>query len=108
MSIQITNEEEAEVTVTFTTKAGAPAKVDGAPIWTSSDETIATVIAAADGMSAVIRSVDGADGEAELDLTADVNLGEGIEELAINTTVIVRGAKAGVATFSEPTVRPKT
>lgn len=106
MAINITTDEEAEVKVSFTSLSGNPARVDGAPLWSSSESSVATVMASADGMSAVVTSVD--EGEAELVLKADADLGEGIEELMISTTVLVRAAKAGVAAFSEPAIRPKS
>lgn len=56
-----------------------PARVDGVPVWASSDETVITVVAAADGMSAVIDTV--APGTARVTVTADADLGAGVETL---------------------------
>lgn len=41
-------------TVSFLDAVGNPTTADDVPVWSSSDETIATVAAAADGMSAVV------------------------------------------------------
>lgn len=70
-----TDEHFPSVTLTITTASGAPAAVDGAPVWASSDETVLTVAAAADGMSAEIDTV--APGTARVSVTADADLGAG-------------------------------
>jgi hypothetical protein len=56
-----------------------PATVDGIPIWASSDDTVLTVDAAADGMSAVISSV--APGVGRVSVTADADLGAGTQSI---------------------------
>lgn len=58
---------------------GRPARVDGVPVWASSDETVVSVVAGADGMSAVIDTV--APGTARVTVSADADLGAGVVEL---------------------------
>jgi hypothetical protein len=57
--------------------AGNPAVVDGVPVWTSSSPEIATVNAAADGLSAEIVPV-GPVGSCQINVTADADVGGGI------------------------------
>lgn len=54
--------------------AGNPAPVDGAPAWSSSDESLAVVVPAEDGLSAELRPV-GALGLAQISVSADARLG---------------------------------
>ena len=71
-----TDETFPNVTLTITNAAGAPAPVQGAPVWASSDDTVLTVVAAADGMTAAIDTV--APGTARVSVTADADLGAGV------------------------------
>jgi hypothetical protein len=64
-----------------------PAKVDGVPVWASSDETVLTVTPTADGMGAAIEPV--APGTARVTVTADADLGEGVKEITGVTDDIV-------------------
>jgi hypothetical protein len=60
---------------------GESAKVDGAPVWASSDETVVTATASADGLSAVVNTV--APGLGRITVTADADLGAGVKTLTI-------------------------
>lgn len=71
-----TDQNFPSVTLTITNSAGQPASVDGVPVWASSDATILTVAAAADGMSAVVNTV--APGVGRITVTADADLGAGV------------------------------
>jgi hypothetical protein len=53
-----------------------PAKVDGIPVYASSDETILTVASVADGMSGTVTTVSV--GTARFTVTADADLGAGV------------------------------
>ncbi len=70
-----TDQRYDNVTLAVTNAAGQPANVDGVPVWASSDETVLTVVAGADGMSAVIDTV--APGTARVTVSADADLGAG-------------------------------
>ena len=63
------------VNLVINDKRGNPARVDGMPVWTSSDESVATVTPSDDGMSATILSL-GTTGTAQISVTADADLGE--------------------------------
>lgn len=71
-----TDQNFPAVTLSITNSAGAPASVDGAPVWASSDATVLTVTPAADGMSALVSTV--AAGVARISVTADADLGAGV------------------------------
>lgn len=59
---------------------GNPAAVEGAPVWSSSADTIVTVTAASDGMSAEIVPV-GPLGTAQINVSADADLGSGVKAI---------------------------
>ena len=71
-----TDQHFPSVTVAFTNAAGAPASVDGVPVWASSDETVLKAIVSADGMTADVTTV--AAGVARISVTADADLGAGV------------------------------
>ncbi len=79
-STRFTTTQQQTVRAKFVDANGRPVEVDGIPVWTSSNETIATIVPAADGKSAVIRS--GAPGTATINVTADANLGSDTTEIS--------------------------
>lgn len=70
--ITLTDEQKVTATVEFKTAAGNAARVDGVPVWSSSDESVATVQASDDGLTAVIFA--GAIGVAQIRVDADADL----------------------------------
>jgi hypothetical protein len=92
----ITSDQEVPVAVSFADDHGNPATVNGAPVWTVSDATLLSVVAAADGMSAVVDAV-GPDGQAQVTVTADADIdgsGTPIPVLGILDIQIVSGDAA--------------
>lgn len=79
-STRFTTTQQQTVRAKFIDANGRPVEVDGVPVWTSSNETVATIVPAADGKSAVIRS--GAPGNATINVTADANLGSDTTEIS--------------------------
>jgi hypothetical protein len=82
--------QEFTATLVITNAAGNPAPVDGVPVWATSDATIISVTAAADGMSAIIPCI--APGTGRVTVTADADLGAGVQTITgvsedINVTV---------------------
>lgn len=75
--------------------------VHGAPVWASSDETVATVTAAADGLSAVVKG--NAPGSGRVTATADADLGEGVKPIIGTLELTVT---AGAASVVEITAGP--
>jgi hypothetical protein len=107
-----TIEQKEHFHANFKTTAGRPGRVDGIPVWTASDPTDGTAAATgvvltpdADGLGCVAI----ADGEGEFDLTVDgdADLGEGVRDVIKTVRVAVMGAEAtGVdVTADAPEVR---
>jgi hypothetical protein len=105
-ALTLTDSQQCPVSVAFTDKKGNPALVEGAPVWASSDENVAKVTAAADGMSAVI--VAGNIGTAQISVTADADLGAGVTSLAsvLDLTVMAGAAVAANITTGAPEEQP--
>ena len=78
-----------------------PALVEGAPVWSSSDESILTVVAAADGLSAVVTPV-GPLGTAQVKIEADADLGAGVTPVVTlgDVEVVAGTAVVGNLTLS--------
>lgn len=92
----LTDEQKVSLSVSFTTKAGNPATVDGAPVWSSSDPSVITVTAAEDGLSAVAVTV-GPLGTAQVICEADADLGEGVRPITGVLDIEVRPSEAVAA-----------
>lgn len=103
----LTDTQQVAGTVAYVDKAGNPATVDGAPVWASSDETVLTVVAAADGMSGTFTAT-GKLGNAQGTITADADLGAGVSPVALTQdfTVIASAAVAGTVTLGSATEKP--
>jgi len=91
-----TDQKFPTATLVITNDAGEPATVDGAPVWASSDETVVSVVAAEDGLSADISAV--APGTARVTVTADADMGAGVTEITGVTEDIV--VTAGPSSFA--------
>lgn len=66
----------SDPSLSITDARGNPAAVDGVPVWASSDETVVSVVASANGMSAAVKTVGL--GTARVSVTADADLGSGV------------------------------
>jgi len=91
-------------TISYVDKAGNAAKVDGFPVWETDRSDLLTIVVAPDGMSADITPV-GPVGTAQITVTADADLGEGVKSLTTIGTIECVAAEAvtGVINFPEPT-----
>ncbi|MGD9644444.1 MAG: hypothetical protein AB7U73_01955 [Pirellulales bacterium] len=100
------NEHKIRLTLAPKTPAGNPARVDGVPVWESSNPDAFTVEPAEDGLSGYLISADtGAEVRSgELRVTADADLGDGVRPIAFTETIVVGPAEAGelTAVFGEP------
>ena len=91
IEIKLTNEQKIKVTLTPTTAAGKPAALDGKPQWRTDGPAALEV--AEDGMSAYLIASE-RPSESIVTITADADLGEGVEEIAEGIKLITEGAKA--------------
>lgn len=81
MTTTLTTTQKTNLRLTsITDRKGNPAAIDGIPTWSSSDESVLTVQAAEDGMSAVATAV-GITGSANVKISVDADLGEGVLNL---------------------------
>ena len=92
--MRITNEQEFDIELAPLTAAGRPANVDGSAVFTSSDETLCTVIQTGP-LTATVRAVPNAPmGAAQVVAKVDADLGEGVREIVGSLAVEVVPAEA--------------
>lgn len=103
MAFTLTVDQQVSLSVAYVDSQGNPAQVDGVPVWASSDTNVATVLAAADGLSAVAAAA-GNIGTAQISVTADADLGAGTTSLISLLDLAVVGGEAvsGTITPGEP------
>lgn len=83
--------QNIELAVIAKTKKGHPAQIEGTPVWTSSNEAIAKVTAAEDGLSAQV-SANTELGDAIITVKAQVmNKGVLVEKEKSTTATVVAG-----------------
>lgn len=88
------------LSVAFFDKAGNAAAVDGLPKWGVSDESLASLEVAKDGLSAVLKPL-GKAGSVKVLLSADADLGEGLKEIVGESEeIMITGLEASVITLS--------
>jgi len=104
-SLVLTDDQKVTLSVAFFDKHGHKAEVEGVPVWASSDPVI-LVEASADGMTAVATTA-GERGPAQVSVTADVDLGTGVEELVGLLDIEVIPDKAATIGISAGTPEPK-
>ncbi len=106
LELKITNEQQIAVTLTPKTDTGKPAKLDGAPTWSTVSGNSAVNVSA-DGLSATLVSSDDP-GDTEVLVKADADLGEGIEEISdvIKLSVVGATAKNLGLTAGAPEAKP--
>ncbi len=100
---KMTNSQQLTATIQPVDKKGQPAPIDGVPVWASSDETIITVVPSDDGLSAVVAAV-GPLGDAKVAVSADADLGAGINTIfgTLDVTITQGGAVGFKITTSDP------
>lgn len=91
----------------FQDRFGNPAVVDGAPVWSSSDDTIITLTPSDDGMSVAIDTV-GMAGTCQLSCTADSRMGEDVHPIiGILDVQVVAGEAVTITLEADvPTQKP--
>lgn len=80
MSLILTDTQKVVLSIAPKSAAGNPAKVDGVPAWSATGDQL-TLTPAADGMSCVVTT-SGTLGTAQVSVTADADLGEGVKPIA--------------------------
>jgi len=114
-----TDERYDNVTVSFTTSAGAAAQVQaGSVVWASSDETQLLVTPSADGLTAVVDTVapspidaDGNPVTARISCSADADRGAGVVTITLvsEDVTVTQGpssmASGGTIAFGAPVAK---
>jgi len=97
MSVVITADQVLPIRAgSFTDREGNAAQIDGAPVWTSSDETVAALVVDADGLGALVVSHKA--GEALITMKADALIGDGtVDVVAALAVVVTAGQTVAVA-----------
>jgi hypothetical protein len=92
IEITINNEQKIKVTLTPTTAGGKTAILDGKPSWTIVNGTAAIEVSE-DGLSAYLISSE-IPGDTVYAVSADADLGEGVQNIADSIVLKVEGARA--------------
>lgn len=96
LTVNLTTEQQVLVTLSPKTATGKPAKLDGVPTWVLQDGD-ATIVVASDGLSATLVSEDALGpglGESHFLVSADADLGQGIDTITDIITLVVTNPKA--------------
>ena len=89
----LTDVQKVALAIAPKSAAGNPALVDGTPAWSSSDETVLTLTVAPDGMSAEAVTT-GKLGTAQVNVSADADLGDGTKTITGVLDVEVKASEA--------------
>lgn len=92
--VRMTEGQRARMALKIGNKFGKPAKIDGKPEWKKTGNDVATLTVADDGLTATFRALAGSEGTARVQVTADADLGEGIEAIVSESDVIITAAHA--------------
>jgi hypothetical protein len=102
----MTTTQQLTVSINPLDRQKKPAKVDGAAVFTSSDESVATVTGNDDGLSALVvaRGV----GNYSISVSADADLGEGVVTIVGTATgTVTQGEAVSIDVVSgEPEEQP--
>ena len=88
----LTDAQKVTLTISPVSAAGNPAPVQN-PSWSVSDAEVLSVVVAEDGLSAVVSTV-GKLGDAQVSVTADADMGEGVKELTGVLDISVKASDA--------------
>lgn len=95
--------QQLPLAVAFADAKGNPAKVDGKPQWALTDESLAAIEVADDGMSAILKPI-GAIGAFKVQVKADGDMGEGVKEIMgeLEIELLAADAVSVVISAGEP------
>ena len=93
LEIVITNEQKIQVTLTPVTATNKPAQLDGPAVFEVISGTATIEMIADNPLSAFLVSGD-LPGDSEIMVSADADLGEGVETISDIIKLTVAGAKA--------------
>jgi len=107
VALSMTVTQQVGLSVTFTDSKGNPASVDGVPTWLCDNTDVLALIPAGDGRSCLAQAV-GAVGTSTISMTADADMGSGVEPIIGTLEVQVTAGKATqvVITAGTPVEQP--
>ena len=105
VEITISNEQKIKVTLAPVTSGGKLAVLDGKPKWEIINGA-STISPADDGLSCYLISSD-APGDTVVSVSADADLGDGVQNIADSITLHVEGARAAALGLIVGTAEPK-
>ena len=107
LELSITNEQEIVVRLNPRTGAQKPSSLDGPAVWTVNSGP-AKITPATDGLSCKLTSDDTDLSDTIVQVTADADLGAGVEKVA--DTILLHTTHANATslglTSDEPTIKP--
>jgi hypothetical protein len=104
--VQLTDRQRVRIAIDPLDEMKNPAPIDGIPTWESSDPSILTVEATDDGRG-VMAVTGGPLGTATVTVTADADMGDGIEPLTGTVDFEVVGSEARSLNVSVGTPEPR-
>jgi len=93
LMLLLSNAQKVTATIEALDQYGNPARIDGVPEWNNSDATIVDLVAAADGLTAVITAL-GPLGTVQISATADADLGQGVRPINVVADIQVEPSEA--------------
>lgn len=106
MAFLLTADQQVGLSFAATDKYGNSAGIDGAPTWSSSDESKVTVSVGADDKFATAVAV-GPIGTAQVSVRADADLGDGAREVVGVLDIEVIAGEASIVALSAGTAEAK-
>ncbi len=94
----MTTTQQFTASINPTDHKGKPAPVDGVPVWASSNEAVAKVTPAADGMGGFV--VAQGVGDYSISVSADADLGAGVTTITASDTGTVSQGQATAIAFT--------
>lgn len=100
--VTLTDTQGVDVILNPTDAKGKPARLDGQPVWSSSDPAVVSVTPSPDGLTG--RCLAGDPGTATITAQADADLGEGTRSIAaqVDFTILAGEAVTMAVTVGTP------
>ena len=92
MAFTLSSIEKVSLMIQPVNAKGNPAPIDGVPVWTISDPTVATLTVADDGLTASLVAIN--PGSVQITVQADADLGPGTKLITGTLDVTVTAAEA--------------
>jgi hypothetical protein len=105
ISVQISDSQQFTLRVAPQTARNKPAPVDGPPTWECSDESVAKIQPADDGLSCKVVGM--APGSCIVRVSADADLGEGVVTISDSANITITSSTADHLALSSGEVEPQ-